>query len=624
MFLKSLQLIVCLTIIFNERGALIASQNVEYPPLSESMWNYVGETLEWESREPKNRENVLVEYDFIVVGAGSAGAVVASRLSEIKKWKVLLIEAGKKALHFMDVPITAQLLQASEYNWKYKTIPMNTSCLSFDEHRCKFPRGKVMGGSSVLNYMIYTRGNKMDYDNWAEMGNEGWSNDDVFKYFLKSENANLSTSDVNYHRHNGLLSVADVPYRTPIAKAFVDSGSEIGLPVIDVNGKNQIGINYIQATMKNGRRYSTNTAFLFPARTRSNLHVKKESTVTRIIIEKGTKKAIGVEFVTNRKKYRVFVRKEVIVSGGAINSPQLLMLSGIGPEEHLKDIKIPLIKDLPVGENLMDHVALGGLSVLINDTISLKTDRLLKNPFNTQDYISNNYGPYTIPGAAEALAFFDLDRPGSLDGHPNLELLLISGLFSDNDYTHRLFGLKTEIYNQVYKKTENMDGFTVFPMIMRPKSKGRLWLKDANPFHYPLIDPNYFADERDLDVAVAGVRIFQQMLKTDAMKKLDAQLFDTPLPGCVQHKFDSDAYWKCSARQISFTIYHLSGTCKMGPVGDPTAVVDPRLRVHGISGLRVIDASIMPEVPGAHINAPTIMIGEKGSDMIKEDWGIRV
>ncbi|XP_025191570.1 glucose dehydrogenase [FAD, quinone]-like [Melanaphis sacchari] len=383
-------------------------------------------------------------------------------------------------------------------------------------------------------------------------------------------------------------------------------------------------MNFFQATMKNGRRYSTNTAFLFPARTRSNLHVKKESTVTRIIIEKGTKKAIGVEFVTNRKKYRVFVRKEVIVSGGAINSPQLLMLSGIGPEEHLKDIKIPLIKDLPVGENLMDHVALGGLSVLINDTISLKTDRLLKNPFNTQDYISNNYGPYTIPGAAEALAFFDLDRPGSLDGHPNLELLLISGLFSDNDYTHRLFGLKTEIYNQVYKKTENMDGFTVFPMIMRPKSKGRLWLKDANPFHYPLIDPNYFADERDLDVAVAGVRIFQQMLKTDAMKKLDAQLFDTPLPGCVQHKFDSDAYWKCSARQISFTIYHLSGTCKMGPVGDPTAVVDPRLRVHGISGLRVIDASIMPEVPGAHINAPTIMIGEKGSDMIKEDWGIRV
>ncbi|XP_060849193.1 glucose dehydrogenase [FAD, quinone]-like isoform X1 [Rhopalosiphum padi] len=624
MFSKSLQLILCLTIIFNECGALTISRNAEFPPLFQSTWGYLEETLEWEAKEPINIEKVFSEYDFIVIGAGSAGAVVASRLSEIRKWKVLLIEAGKKAIHFMDVPITSQLLQASEYNWKYRTIPMNTSCLSFEEQRCKFPRGKVMGGSSVLNYMIYTRGNKGDYDNWAKMGNAGWSNDDVMKYFLKSENANLSTSDVNYHRYNGLLSVTDVPFRTPIAKAFVDAGSQIGLPVVDLNGENQIGINYIQATMKKGRRYSTNTAFLFPARMRSNLHVKKESTVTRIMIEKDTKKTIGVEFVSNRKKYRVYARKEVIVSGGTINSPQLLMLSGIGPKEHLKDIKIPLIKDLPVGENLMDHVALGGLSVLVNDTISLKTERLLKDPFNMYDYTAHNNGPYTIPGGAEALAFFDLDRPGFADGHPNLELLLISGLFSDNDYTHRLFGLKSEIYDKVYRKTENMDGFTVFPMIMRPKSKGRLWLKDANPAHYPLIDPNYFADETDLDVAVAGVRIFQQMLKTNAMKKLNVTLFDTPLPGCARHKFDSDAYWKCSARQISFTIYHLSGTCKMGPVGDPTAVVDPRLRVHGVKGLRVIDASIMPEVPAAHINAPTIMIGEKGADMIKEDWGIRI
>jgi len=376
--------------------------------------------------------------------------------------------------------------------------------------------------------------------------------------------------------------------------------------------------------MKDGRRCSTNTAFLLPTKKRLNLHVKKYSTVTRIIIEKDTKKAIGVEFVTKSKKYRVFVRKEVIVSGGTVNSPQLLMLSGIGPKEHMKDIKIPLIKNLPVGENLMDHVALGSLSVLINDTISLNTQRLLRDPFNLYDFLINHNGPLTIPGGAEALAFFDLDQPGTKDGHPNLELLLVSGLYSGDDLTHTLFGLKTDIYNKVYKPTAKMDGFTVFPMIMRPKSKGRLWLENANPFHHPMIDPNYFSNEADLDVAVAGVRILQQMLKTDAMKRLNATIFDTPLPGCAIHKFDSDAYWKCSARHISFTIYHLSGTCKMGPEGDPTAVVDPRLRVHGIRGLRVIDASIMPEVPAAHINAPTIMIGEKGADMIKEDWGIRI
>ncbi|CAI6364246.1 unnamed protein product [Macrosiphum euphorbiae] len=565
-----------------------------------------------------------IKYDFIVVGAGSAGTVVANRLSEIYDWKVLLIEAGQDEEQFMDIPAAAGKLQARSINWKYTTVPMNNSCLCFEDHRCKFPRGKVMGGSSVLNYMIYTRGNRLDYDNWAGMGNTGWSYDDVLKYFIRSENANVSDADQGYHGQDGLLSVTDVPYRTPVAKAFVEAGSQIGLPIIDVNGEKQIGINYLQVTMKDGRRCSTNTAFLLPTKMRLNLHVKKFSTVTRIVIEKGTKKAIGVEFVSNRKKYRVFVRKEVIISGGAINSPQLLMLSGIGPKEHLKNLKIPLIQNLPVGENLMDHVALGSLSVLINDTVSLKQQRLLRDPLNLYNFLIHHNGPLTIPGGAEALAFFDLDKPGLTDGHPNLELLLVSGLYSGDESTHKLFGLKTDIYNKIYKPTEKLDGFTVFPMIMRPKSKGRIWLEDANPFHHPLIDPNYFSDETDLDVAVAGVRIFQKMLKTDAMRKLNATLFDTPLPDCVRHKFDSDAYWKCSARQISFTIYHLSGTCKMGHVGDPTAVVDPRLRVHGISGLRVIDASVMPEIPAAHINAPTIMIGEKGADMIKQDWGITI
>lgn len=374
--------------------------------------------------------------------------------------------------------------------------------------------------------------------------------------------------------------------------------------------------------MKNGRRCSTNTAFLLTTQNRSNLHIKKNSMVTQIIIDKSTKTAIGVEYFSKGKTYREFARKEIIVSGGAINSPQLLMLSGIGPKQHLEDKKIPLVKNLPVGENLMDHVALGSLSVLINDTVSLKTNRLVRNPANLLNFLSKNTGPLTVPGGVEALAFLDLDQPNFIaDGHSNLELLLVSGLYSDEN-THSLFGLRNEVYNKVYKPTEKQDGFTVFPMIMRPKSKGRIWLEDKNPFHHPLIDPNYFADEADLDVAVAGVRIFQRMIKTDPMKKLNAKIFNTPLPGCIQHEFDSDAYWKCSARQISFTIYHLSGTCKMGPENDLTTVVDPRLRVHGVKNLRVIDASIIPEIPAAHTNGPAIMIGEKGADMIKEDWKI--
>lgn len=320
----------------------------------------------------------------------------------------------------------------------------------------------------------------------------------------------------------------------------------------------------------------------------------------------------------------MFARKEIIISGGAINSPQLLMLSGIGPKEHLEEKNIPLVKHLPVGENLMDHVALGSLSVLVNDTISIQLNTMLDDPNNLNDFLINHSGIITIPGGVEALAFLDTEQPGSVDGYPNLELLLVSGLFSTNEAFHTICGLRTELYNKVYRPTENMDGFMVLPMIMRPKSKGRLWLKDANPFHYPLIDPNYFADESDLDVTVAGVRIVQQMLKTDTMKKINATLLDTPLPGCIQHKFDTDEYWKCTARQISLTIYHLSGTCKMGPKEDPTAVVDQRLRVHGIQNLRVIDGSIIPKIPVAHTNAPIIMIGEKGADMIKEDWGIQI
>lgn len=376
--------------------------------------------------------------------------------------------------------------------------------------------------------------------------------------------------------------------------------------------------------MKDGRRCSTNTAFLFSAKNQSNLHVKKNSFVTRILIDKPSKKAIGVEFVTNGRIFRAFVRKEVIVSAGAINSPQLLMLSGIGPKKHLADKGISLVKNLPVGKNLMDHVSLGNLNVLINETISLQLERVVDDPNAINDFLSNHNGTYTIPGGVEALAFFDLDRPGFANGHTNLELLLASGLYSADESIHKLMGMKSEIYNQVYKPTEKMDGFTVFSMIMRPKSKGRLWLKNANPFSHPLIDPNYFSNESDLDVAVAGVRILQRMLQTDAMKKINARILDTPLPDCKQFTFDTDEYWKCSARQISFTIYHLSGTCKMGPKEDPTSVVDPKLRVHGLVNLRVIDASIMPEIPAAHINAPTIMIAEKGADMIKEDWGIKI
>ncbi|XP_050528328.1 glucose dehydrogenase [FAD, quinone]-like isoform X2 [Daktulosphaira vitifoliae] len=565
-----------------------------------------------------------VEYDFIIVGAGSAGAVVANRLTEIPSWKILLIEAGEEEHFVMDIPLAANLLQFTKANWKYQTMPSNNYCLGHINRQCNFPRGKVMGGSSVLNYMIYTRGHRNDYDTWANSGNIGWNSDEVLKYFLKSEDANMTFRDDEFHRKGGFLSVSDIPYRSNVATAFVKAGREIGYPVRDINGESQIGFNFHQVTMKNGMRYSTNVAFLYPLKKRKNLHIRKKSHVTRIIFDKTKRRAIGVEYARSNKIYKVYARKEVIICGGAINSPQLLMLSGIGPKDHLVSKGIKVIRDLPVGRNLMDHVALGGLTFIVNDTNSIKSQRILDNPNSLYDFMKYRTGPITIPGGTEAIAFFDLSRPRDPKGHPDLELLFINGAVSSDDSVRRSFGISNYLYDRVFKKTENKDAYMVFPMILRPKSKGFIELKDRNPFRYPAITPNYFSNEKDLDIIIAGVRICQHLTKTKALQSIGTRLWDIPIPGCESFAFDSDDYWKCAARQLTFTIYHLSGTCKMGPLKDPTAVVDPRLRVQGIERLRVIDASIMPEIPSAHTNAPTIMIAEKGSDMIKEDWGILI
>lgn len=376
--------------------------------------------------------------------------------------------------------------------------------------------------------------------------------------------------------------------------------------------------------MRNGTRCSTSRAYLHPIRNRRNLHVKKRSQVTKILIDAQTKSAYGVEFVRNRRKYKVLARKEVIVSAGAVNSPHLLMVSGIGPAEHLAEKRIPLVKDLPVGHNLMDHVALGGLTFMINESVSVITERIIDDASLLNSFFTQHRGPISIPGGTEALSLHDLQNPRSDDGWPNLELLFVGGTLTSERTLRKSFGISNKVYDRVYKATEGRDGIMIFPMIMRPKSKGRVMLRDSNPFHAPLIYPNYFAVEDDLDVAVAGVRLSQKLVKTKPMRRLRATLLKTPLPGCLNMTFDSDEYWKCAARNLPFTIYHLSGTCRMGVQSDPTAVVDPRLRVIGVSRLRVVDASIMPEVTSAHTNSPTIMIAEKASDMIKEDWNIRI
>ncbi|XP_025405336.1 glucose dehydrogenase [FAD, quinone]-like [Sipha flava] len=369
--------------------------------------------LRYSMYDPESRvvdvHEVLDEYDFIVVGAGSAGAVVANRLSEMRNWTVLLLEAGGDETEISDVPSFVGYLQLSDLDWQYKTAPPssdNPYCLAMVHDRCNWPRGKVLGGSSVLNAMVYVRGNRRDYDQWAKAGNPGWSYKDVLPYFLKSEdNRNPYLSRTEYHARGGYLTVSEAPWRTPLALAFIEAGQELGYENRDINGRYQNGFMFTQTTTRRGSRCSTAKAFLRPIRLRPNIHVSMHSQVTRVLFENtgNDPRATGIVYLRNGKRRMVAARKEVVLAAGAIGSPQLLMVSGVGPADHLTELGIkPVVRDLKVGHNLQDHVGLGGLTFLIDDPITFKKSRFTNAPV-ALDYIMNERGPLTSSGV-EGLA----------------------------------------------------------------------------------------------------------------------------------------------------------------------------------------------------------------------------
>jgi choline dehydrogenase len=587
------------------------------------MLKYVSDMAKHASEEPRDEINTILEYDFIIVGAGSAGCVVANRLTEVSECDVLLLEAGGEENYIMDIPILAPVMQFTDAKWNYKSMPSNKSCLGLTNRQCMFPRGKVMGGTSVLNFMVHTRGNRRDYDLWEGMGNTGWGYERVLPYFLRSEDIAIPelARNTNYHSTGGYLTVSYPPFHTPLAEAFLEAGKETGQRIIDYNAETQTGFSFLQTTTKNGTRCSASKAFLHPIRKRKNLHVKKRRQVTKILIDPSTKRAFGVEFIHNKKKYTVRARREVILAAGAINSPHLLMLSGIGPKKHLKDMNIPVIQDLKVGYNLMEHVGVIGLTFMVNQSVSLLFESLFENDKDLIEYFQYRTGPFSMTGGAEALTFFDSENPTHIDGYPDVELLFLGTSIGSLPAIRKVFGISDYVYELVYKPIEKQHSWMLVPIILRPKSRGRVKLSDNNPFHKPLIFPNFFEHTYDLEVLLKGVKKAVELSETNAFKKFGSKFHDTPVPGCESFVLRSDDYWRCMIRHLTLGLYHVSGTCKMGPVSDQEAVVDPRLRVHGINGLRVIDASVVPTIPSAHLNAPTIMIAEKGADLIKEDWG---
>lgn len=569
-----------------------------------------------------NQVKLLNEYDFIVVGAGTAGCALAARLSEISSWQILLLEAGGPETLIMDVPVMAHILQVdSNVNWGYRTQPSEKYCLGLKNNRCNFPRGKVMGGSSVLNYMIYTRGNRRDYDAWSEMGNEGWSYQDVLPYFKKYEGSKVPDADAEYVGRNGPVTISYPKHRSTIAEAFLKASQEDGTPMCDYNGKKQNCVSYIQSTTKRGYRWSSNRAYLYPIKAkRSNLHIKKHAMVTKILIDPSNKTAYGVVFESNGQTFEVRARMEVISSAGAINTPQLLMLSGVGPAKHLREVGIKPLADLAVGFNLQDHIA-PGLTFLTNET-TLKLEQF----FSANEIIKLETADsmLSVPGGVEAVSFHDLDHPTNPEGWPDMEMFIISGGLDTNPATVTALGIKDEIYHKIYDDlvAKGSNTFMIFPMILQPRSRGRIILRSKDPQKYPLIYPNYFHDPYDLNITVRGLQKAIGLTQHPAMRKIDARVLDTPIPQCEKFgDVTSRPYLECYARHFTFTIYHYCGTAKMGPKTDRTAVVDPRLRVYGIKNLRVVDGSIMPKIIAGHPNGPIFMIAEKAADMIKQDYG---
>ncbi|XP_056642913.1 glucose dehydrogenase [FAD, quinone] isoform X2 [Diorhabda sublineata] len=565
-------------------------------------------------------QRIYRDYDFIVVGGGSAGAVVASRISEISKWKVLLLEAGFDENEVSDVPSLAAYLQLSKLDWSYKTEYTGRACLGMKNGQCNWPRGKVLGGSSVLNYMLYVRGNRNDYDMWEKLGNTGWNYENVLKYFIKSEdNRNPYLAKTAYHGTGGPLTIQESPWRTPLVVAFLEAGSEMGYPVRDINGADQAGFMIAQGTIRRGSRCSTAKAFLRPVKLRKNIDIALNAHVTRVLINPATMRAFGVEFVRNGRKQIVTAKKEVILSAGAINTPQIMLLSGLGPKAELTKHGIPVLRNLAVGENLQDHVAMGGLTFRVNKPVSIVQDRFQAITM-TMQYVLHQKGPMTTLGGVEGLAFVNTKFGNR--SWPDIQFHMAPASINSDAgaKVRKVLGITDELYNTVYKPIANKDVYTLMPLLLRPKSRGWVRLRNKNPFAPPLINANYFDHPDDIKILVEGAKIAMNISSTQAFQKFGSFLHNIPFPNCRQFEFTSDKYWECHIRTISMTIYHPVGTCKMGPSWDPEAVVDPRLRVYGVSGLRIIDASIMPTIPSGNTNAPTIMIGEKGADLIKEDW----
>ncbi len=526
-------------------------------------------------------------YDYIIIGAGSAGCVLANRLTESGRFNVLLLEAGPRDSNpWIHVPLGyGKLFATPSVNWMYQSEPEP----ELNNRRVFTPRGKVLGGSSSINGLVHIRGQREDFDTWAELGNVGWSYADVLPYFRKSEDQQRGSSE--FHGSGGPLKVGDLPDRHELCDAFIAAAGELGIAHNnDFNGARQEGAGYYQAIARNGRRSSCAVAYLRPAQRRANLRIETGALATRIRIE--GRRAVGVDYLRGGQTHTARAAREVLLCGGSFNSPQLLQLSGVGPAALLQSHGIPVVLDAPdVGAGLQEHFYVRTVwkctrAITFNDALGSWPRRIGTG----LRYLISRRGPLTV-SAGYAGAFV---RTRAELSRPDVQLYFIN--FSTDKMGTGL---------------HPFPAFTVSISPLRPQSRGHVYIRSADPRIAPAIQYNFLSAEDDRRTAVDALKLVRKFMQTRAMQPY---VLAEHAPGA---RVQSDADWLDYAREVGGTVYHPSCTCRMGQ--DRLAVVDERLRVRGVSALRVVDASIMPNVVSGNSNAATVMVGEKGAELILAD-----
>lgn len=488
------------------------------------------------------------------------------------------------------------------------TEESENSCRSFREKKCRWPRGKCLGGSSAINANLYIRGNRRDFDQWAQLGNDGWDYNSVLKAYRILED--VQNDGFEGYGHGGYVPLSVYNSNEPIGEALKDSAKFLGVPTTH----QETTFGYFEALQTVDKGIRANSAKIFLGNNKfENLQVSLGSTVEKVVFD--GKKATGVIANIGGKKVTLKARKEIILSAGAVNTPQILLLSGIGPEKHLKQHEIEVIQDLKVGENLQDHIFFLGFLVKLHEKAQIITnviDELYK-------YFMYNQGSVGQIGITNLLGFINSKNDSD---YPNLQFHHVLYIKADNyllPEVLRVTGLSPEVASLELEANQKSPLLKIAPTLLNPKSRGKILLKSKNPEDKPLIYANYFDDPQDVETILDGIKFALKQIESEPFRKFQPELVDYKLEEC-NFEYKSDDYWRCAIKHLTTTVYHPVGTCKMGPKSDPEAVVDSRLRVHGVENLRVVDASIMPLITSGNTNAPSLVIGWKGGEMIVEDW----